>query len=39
MDTLPLIVLGFAGYTVFVLLFLRFVSMLRHKDDVMLHQE
>jgi hypothetical protein len=36
MDPLPLIILGFVGYFVFVLLFVRFIGMLRHKDSAMI---
>lgn len=36
MDFLPLVVLGFAGYVGFLVLFLRFVGMLRRKDGVAL---
>lgn len=35
MDTLPLIILSFVGYSVFVLLFIRFIGMLRNKDNAM----
>jgi hypothetical protein len=36
MDFLPLAILSLVGYTVFVLLFIRFIGMLRHKDGVAL---
>lgn len=35
MDTLPLIILSFVGYSVFVLIFIRFIGMLRHKDTTL----
>jgi hypothetical protein len=35
-DTLPLIILSFVGYSVFVMLFIRFVGMLRNKDSAMI---
>lgn len=34
MGLLPLVLLSLVGYTVFVLLFIRFMGMLRHKDGV-----
>ena len=36
MDFLSLVILSLAGYTVFVLLFIRFIGMLRRKDGVAL---
>jgi hypothetical protein len=36
MDFLPLVILSLVGYTVFVMLFIRFIGMLRHKDNVAL---
>jgi hypothetical protein len=36
MDFLSLIILSLVGYTVFVLLFIRFIGMLRRKDGVAL---
>lgn len=38
MDTLPLVILAVVGYSVFVLLFIRFIGMLRNKDSAMIHQ-
>lgn len=35
LDTLPLIILSIVGYTVFVMLFLRFIGMVRKKEDAM----
>lgn len=36
MDFLSLVILSLVGYTVFVLLFIRFIGMLRRKDGVAL---
>jgi hypothetical protein len=36
MEFLPLVILSLVGYTVFVMLFIRFIGMLRHKDGVAL---
>ncbi len=35
MDTLPLIILSFVGYSIFVLFFLRFIGMVRKKENAM----
>ena len=37
-DTLSLIILAVVGYSVFVLLFIRFIGMLRNKDNAMTQQ-
>jgi hypothetical protein len=37
MDPLPLVILAFVGYSVFVMLFIRFIGMLRSKDRAMIH--
>ena len=36
MDFLSLVILSLVGYSVFVLLFIRFIGMLRRKDGVAL---